>query len=369
MTGWLQSLKEFFRAFAPGRFPYARMALAATIGLAGALLFLWLKLPLPWMLGPLVACLIASLLTLPVAAPGVVRAPMMMVVGVLLGSGFTPALIQGMTGWIPSLLGLVLFVLVAALACVTYFRKVAKFDLATAYFAGMPGGIIEMVLLGGARGGDTRVIALIHSSRILLIVLSLPIVLYLATGETITGGRSLGTSILHTAWTDEVWIIGTAIVGAALGSLLRLPSPLLMGPMVASAAIHLTGISDYRPPWEIVALAQLILGVNLGCRFVGSEPREILRILRLALGSTMILVSLTVTFALGVSQLIGQPMVDLLLAYSPGGLTETSIIALSLHVEVAFVACHHVVRVFLVMASAGMLFRFVDHRKAKPPGT
>ncbi|MFT3953112.1 MAG: AbrB family transcriptional regulator [Piscinibacter sp.] len=43
---------------------------------------------------------------------------------------------------------------------------------------------------------------------------------------------------------------------------------------------------------------------------------------------------------------------SLILAYSPGGLAEMSLIAVSLHAEVAFVAAHHIVRVFLVMISA-----------------
>ena len=33
-----------------------------TICLSGAIIFLWLKLPLPWLFGPLVSCLLAALI-------------------------------------------------------------------------------------------------------------------------------------------------------------------------------------------------------------------------------------------------------------------------------------------------------------------
>ncbi|HEU01584.1 MAG TPA: hypothetical protein ENH89_14865, partial [Aurantimonas coralicida] len=75
---------------------------------------------------------------------------------------------------------------------------------------------------------------------------------------------------------------------------------------------------------------------------------------------TLILIVISLAFSLGLSRLSGLPLLDLLLAYSPGGLTETSLIALALHVEVAFVATHHIMRVFLVMTSAGLVFRVVD---------
>jgi uncharacterized membrane protein AbrB (regulator of aidB expression) len=48
----------------------------------------------------------------------------------------------------------------------------------------------------------------------------------------------------------------------------------------------------------------------------------------------------------------------LLLAYSPGGLAEMSLAALSLEIEAVFVA-HYFVRVFVVMVGAAPVFAFV----------
>ncbi len=70
-------------------------------------------------------------------------------------------------------------------------------------------------------------------------------------------------------------------------------------------------------------------------------------------------------FALVVSQLSGFPAVTLLLAYSPGGLTEMALIAVALHAEVAFVAAFHIIRVFLTMIAAPMTFAWL--MPARPP--
>src|SRR5918997_1761377 len=91
---------------------------ALSLGAAGGWLFAWLQLPLPWMLGPMTVCTIAALFRAPIAAPAVVRPPMTMVIGVLLGAGFAPSVVAQLPSWIPTPLGLIDFIVVCGVACV-----------------------------------------------------------------------------------------------------------------------------------------------------------------------------------------------------------------------------------------------------------
>ena len=367
MRALLSDLKSGLGALAPGRFPYRRFALAMVIGGCGGWLFAQVRMPLPWMLGPMVFCTVAALLRLPVAAPPVIRPPMTMVIGVMLGAGFKPDLIGQLPNWLPTLLGLVLFMIACGVACVGYFRRVAGFDPVTAFFAGMPGGLVEMVTVGEEKGGDARIIALIHSARILLVVMTLPFIVQWLGGVPLGGARATGPSFWQTPLHAELTLLACGLVGIVVGHVLRLPAKFLMGPMFVSAAVHLAGWSNSVPPFEIVNAAQLVLGVTIGCRFVGTTRQTILRVLMLSVGSTAILLTLTFAFAWLVARLSGHNYVPLILAYSPGGLAEMSLIALALHTEVAFVAAHHIVRVLLVMISAGPLFGLIV-RLRKPPG-
>src|SRR4051794_13244996 len=144
MRSFLLEFRDGSRALAPGRFPYLRFAAALTLGTAGGWTFAQFNLPLPWMLGAMTVCTLAALVHAPIAAPAVVRPPMTMVIGVLLGAGFNPAIVVQLPTWIPTILGLAGFVAACAAACVTYFRIVGGFDRTTAFFAGMPGGLVEM---------------------------------------------------------------------------------------------------------------------------------------------------------------------------------------------------------------------------------
>ncbi len=366
MRDLLSDLAGGVRSLSVRRFPYRHFALALALGGLGGWLFVQARLPLPWMLGSMVFCTAAALLRLPIAAPSVIRPPMSAVIGVMLGAGFRPDVVAQLPNWLPTLLGLILFMVSCGLCCVTYFRRVAGFDRVTAFFAGMPGGLIEMVLLGEEKGGDARIIALVHSARVLLVVMTLPFIVQWIEGVSLGGARASGPSFMQTPLSAELWLLGCIVVGIMLGHALRLPSKFLLGPMLASAFVHLMGWSDSAPPFEIVNTAQLILGVTVGCRFVGTAPAMILRVLLLSLGSTVMLLACTLGFAWLVAQASVYGHVPLILAYSPGGLAEMSLIALALHTEVAFVAAHHIIRVFLVMVGAGPLFGLISGGRKRP---
>jgi membrane AbrB-like protein len=355
----LPSLRATFQALSPRVFPYPGFALALLVGALGGWLFARASLPLPWMLGSMTACTIGALVRAPMTAPGIVRPPMSMVIGVMLGAGFSPDLFGHILSWIPTIIGLVAFMIACALACVSYFRRFGGLDPVTAYFAGMPGGLIEMVILGEQRGGDGKTIALLHSARILLLVLTLPFLVQWIGGVSLGPRSRLGLSVVDAPWSTELWLLGTAIAGAALGWCLRLRAGFLLGPMIVTAAVHLLGLTTFTPPVEIVNVAQLVLGTTIGCSFVGTPPAAILRVLALSIGSTIMLLGLTLLFAFGVSLVSSYGVIPLMLAYSPGGLAEMSLIALALQIEAAFVAGHHVIRIFFVMSGADLAFRWI----------
>ena len=334
----------------------ARLALALLIGAAGGSLFWLARLPLPWMLGAMVACTGAALLKLKLAAPSAMRPPMLMVIGVMMGASFTPQLLGQVQHWWPATLGLLGFMLLSGSSAVWYFKRYGGMDRTTAFFAGMPGGLVEMIERGEEQGGDGRTIALVHSVRLLLIVMSLPFAVQWITGTplTRTGGS---TSLLSTPMWAELQLLACGLAGMALGQWLKLPAKFLLGPMLCSAALHMAGLSDLRPPYEIVNLAQLVLGVVIGCRFVGTAPATVLRIIGLSIGSTVMLLGWTLAFALLIGHITGIAPVAVALAYSPGGLAEMSLIALALHAEVAFVTAHHIIRILLVMVLAAPVYR------------
>jgi membrane AbrB-like protein len=241
------------------------------------------------------------------------------------------------------------------------------FDPATAYFSATPGGLNEMVIVGRAMGGDDRAIALVHGARILLVVLTLPFWFRYAYGVGSAGGGAGTGTLAGLGWLDGSVLVACAIVGPVIGKLLRLPAYRLVGPMLASAAVHIAGLTGSAPPMELVATAQVVIGSAIGARFAGSPLKWVLKIIAASIGSTSLMLGATLAFAWVLAPLSGIPFAPIVLAFAPGGLAEMSLIALALGIETAFVATHHVARIAMIVIAAPLVFRKAGIKK--PPAS
>jgi membrane AbrB-like protein len=341
-----------------------RFGLALLIGIAGGVVFSLLRAPLPWMLGPMVFNTAAAMLGAPITSPNWARPFMVPVIGVLLGAGFTPALLGQVSTWLISLAFLAGFLVLTGLAVVPFYRYLAGFDWRTAFFAGMPGGLNEMVVIGQAMGADERRVSLAHASRILIVVFAISFWFRFTEHVSTVRGDPLVFPFDTLALGDLLVLSVAAVLGFILGRRLGLPAPTMIGPMALSALAHMTGLTAAQPPAGLVQIAQLVLGTVLGCRFAGTAAGTVLKALLLSVGATGIMLLITAGFVLVTHLATGQGTSDILLAFSPGGLTEMSLIALALHTNTADVATHHIVRITLVILFAPLVFRWLFGRQS-----
>jgi membrane AbrB-like protein len=345
------------------------LGLAVALGAAGGYVFVLLDLPLPWMLGAISATTTASISGLRIGVPVRLRQVMVAVLGIMLGSAFTPEIARHLHIWAVSLACLLPYTAIAGSLNMLYLRRVGGYRPATAYFAGMPGGFSEMVLVGGAMGGDERTIALNHAARILLVVFVLPFWFRYFGAYDAAARAAADTWLMDLPPLDLLVLAGCGVVGTYLARAIGAPAYHLIGPMVLSAAIHFAGVTASRPPGELIAVAQVVVGASIGCRFTGIPVTQVGRTLLLAGGGAAILLAVSAGFAVALQALTGLSAAALILAFSPGGLTEMSLVALALGVEAAFVSTHHLVRVMIVVMLAPLAFRLGVRRTSKdaPP--
>ncbi|MFQ5546014.1 MAG: AbrB family transcriptional regulator [Acidiferrobacterales bacterium] len=327
-----------------------------SIGAAGGALFFALNMPLAWMMGAMVFTTTASMMGARLYVLPSLRTLMVTVLGVLLGSAFTPDILEQAARWPITLAAMLLYILLTTGMLYLYFRKLFGYDGVTAYFSATPGGLSEMAIVGGAFGGDDRTIALIHGSRILLVVLVIPF-WFRFTQDAGAGISFGGPSLLSSAPGDVGILVVGAVVGTLIGKCLRLPAYRLVGPMLATAALQIGGVTEAAPPYEIVFVAQVVVGSAIGARFAGIALQRTFRTMAASVGATVLLLVCTVGFTLTLAPLSGTGFTPLVLAFAPGGLAEMSLIAISLGIETAFVATHHVARVVMIVIGAPLVFR------------
>jgi uncharacterized protein len=334
------------------------------LGGAGGLVFWQLNLPLPWMLGAMTFTTLAAVLGIRIAMMPRLRFLFVAILGVMLGSAFTPAVLGDLERWSVSFAWLTLYVVAATFIVNFYYRRVAGYDRVTAYFAAAPGGLSEMIMAGHSFGGDEGRISLAHGARILIAVFVLTFGYRWFGGyHPPDGGIAAATTPLHFA--DALWLTGAGTVGFFAARALKIPAYALVGPMILSAALHLLGFTESKPPVLLVAVAQIAIGAMVGARFDNIPPRIVGRAILLATGATAILLALALGFALLVAASAGISLAAALLAFSPGGLAEMSLIALSLGIDSAYVSSHHVARIFLIVLIAPALFALLSRRGGK----
>ncbi len=345
---------------------FGRALLALVLGALAGFALNRFNIPLAWMIGAMLATALAALVRLPVASPAILRPSMKAVVGAMMGASIGPDIFARLGTWAVPLAGLLVANLIGAVLAYHLLQRVARLDASTAFLAAMPGGMVEMTLLADEFDADARAIAVIQALRIFTVVLLMPFLLAAFGGLAMFSiQRTTGFDIAGFEGKTLVWLAACIGGGIALGRLLRLPAADLFGPMLVSAVLHMSGLTVFKVPPEIVAAAQVVLGVGIGARFIGILPAALLKLSLQSSLVTGVHLALAIAGALLVGHLVPIDAKQLLLAYAPGGLTEMSLIAIALGADLAFVATHHLVRVVAVIFFAPLAIAKIGIVSAK----
>ena len=340
------------------------LGVALLLGIMGGALFQWLHMPLPWMLGAVCGTMAGALGGLRMAVPATFRNGMLIVLGVLIGSGFTPDILTHIHRWTISIAGVVIYTLALSLLAYVFFRKVVRYSALDSFFSGLPGGLAAVIFLGQEAGADIRKLSIIHSLRVTLVCFSVPLWVQWSEGVRAVAGGVGSAAGLGTQ--DALLLVGSGLGGFLLGKVLRIPVPFLLGPMFFSAAVHLGGLTVAKPPVELVRAAQVVVGAAIGCRFVGVPLRNVARMLVVGGGATLGMLLFGLGAAWVLHKVSGLPLAAMVIALAPGGLPEMTLIALALEVDVALVVTHHLVRVLMINFLAPLAYKWLF--PAKQPG-
>ncbi len=227
----------------------------------------------------------------------------------------------------------------------------------------MPGGLIEAVEMGERAGGDVETLSIQHFLRIVLVIVAVPLLFLAFTGETV--GSAAGEMLDKTPaeWQDWLVIAFLAPVGLGLGRWLKLPAAPLIGPLVLTAGLQAAGVVDLQGPQLLLDIAQLVVGASLGARFANATPRRLLAALGLGIVSIAATLTIASGLALAIEPLVPIAFPTLLISFSPGGVTEMSLVALSLGASPVLVSAHHLFRILLTVGVASLLTKTVGNQR------
>ena len=337
----------------------AAIAGGVVVSALGGAVCAWIGTPLPWMIGAIFATAAAQLAGAPLEPLPGARQVAFVVVGTSLGLYFTAPVVEQVADQWLWFIALGFAAIGFGCASAWVLRKISGCDRTTAYFGSMPGGAAEMAMMGERYGAKPDRVALAHSMRVILVVTLFPIGITLAGFHATEDYRPITIPFDPKGLVTLLAITGA---GGLIARLARLPTPFMMGALVTSIALTVSGVSLSSVPTPFTNAAQVFMGCALGARFERGFLSGAPSFLKGLVPSVALTLVLALLVGWGISVGAGIYLGAGLLAAAPGGIAEMSITAKVLRINVAFVTAAHVLRYAIVVLGTIPIYRFFIKR-------
>ena len=341
--------------------------LGLLVSASGGALFVWLKTPLPWMIGPLVAMAICNFSGARLDAPPLGRELGQFFVAIALGLYFTPAVAREVLGHAPVLITAAFGSILIGYIASRVLMSLTRVDDATAFFSSVPGGATEMANLGDRFGAAVDKVAVAHSLRIFLVVCTIPVWMTIAD---VHGGDLYRPVLIPFNWLGLLQLFAIAAAGGIVLSWIRFPNAWMMGPLIAMIVTTASGLAFSSMSGALTNAGQVLLGCALGARFSRQFLSDAPRFVSVVLICIVLMMGLSAAMAWGLSSAAGIFLPSMILAAAPGGIAEMSITARALQLGVALVTAAHVLRVLIIVTLSLPMYRLsrrFGHKKQPVP--
>ncbi len=235
--------------------------------------------------------------------------------------------------------------------------RIASLDRPTASLGMVAGGASGIVAMADELGGDDRVVAFMQYLRVLVVTLLTPLLVPIVFPGAHSAGNAGGEGPLLGSASGWGLTIAASVVGAAIALRLRIPAAMLLGPLLLTAALTLSGAIDVTVPALLREGAFSIIGLYIGLGFERGTLRQIARIALpvfasiFALLAACFLLGWILTFTANVS------LLDAYLATTPGGLYAVLPIAFGSGADTTFVLAVQGLRLFAMILAAPIVVR------------
>ena len=319
-----------------------------------------LGVPASQLLGSMAAAILLSLAGATVRLPRVFLTGAQGLVGCLIATLVTPAILTTfLLDW-PLIVAAVAATLAASggLGWLMTVRRVLPGT--TAIWGTAPGGASAMVLMAAEFGADARLVALMQYLRVVCVAAMAALVARFLAGAP--------PPVPPAAWFPplEPAAFATALAlaagGAFLGFRLRIPAGAMLLPMVAGATLHSAGLVEIQlPPW-LMALCYGAMGFSIGLGFTRRVLAQAMVAMPMILFSIAALIALCGLISVGLARFLGLDPLTAYLAMSPGGIDSVAVIGAASQADMSFVMALQVMRLVAIVLFGPALARHLARR-------
>jgi membrane AbrB-like protein len=347
------------------------------VAVVGSLLARKLRVPAGGMLGAMIAVAALNLLTGKAVFPSELRTVVQIFSGAMVGSRIARKDVLELRHIIIPTILLMIMMIIMNITIGVSMHKLGGLDIATAMFASSPGGMSDMALLAEDLGANSSYVTVLQLLRLLTIYIFMPgLVKKIAakseakrqvgdprrTVDNSQVARDIGEVLEEPSKKIRMRrLIMTILVATAGGLLfhyLGVTAGAMLGSMIAVAIYNITtGLVYYPPPAR--NYTQIFSGAFLGMRM---DMASVLGLSGLAIPALLEIfgvLGFAFLSAFLISKITKLDFCLALMASTPGGLQEMSILSEELNQDTPKIAVMQTARLMSVIAVFPTMIRFV----------
>ena len=320
--------------------PVLQWAALFVLSLLLSLLFLFIHLPGPLLLGSMIVGILFSLRDIALHPPRCTFLAAQAILGCMIAQNLTGSILTILAAHWPMVIAILLATLISSTA---------------------------MVAMAQEYGADIRLVAFMQYLRVLLVVGAAVLVTRLVMGD-----RAQAVSE-QMVWFPPLSInlfstLLLASVAGIAGRVLRIPSGVMLLPMLAGALLNANGVMVIELPEWLLAVAYMAIGWQIGLGFDKQIFFMALRPLPQILLSIFSLMAICAAMAWGLAHYMQIDFLTAYLATSPGGVDSVAVIAAGSHADMALIMAMQTLRLFSILLTGPAIARFISaHAPRKPP--
>jgi membrane AbrB-like protein len=280
-------------------------------------------------------------------------------IGCLMAQSLQPKMLQRVMHDWPLFLGFTVLIMGASAALGWWLARHKVLPGTTAVWGLAPGAASAMVLMSESYGADSRLVAFIQYTRVVIVTCIAALVARLWLGESPAGASTTAWWLLQST-SDVGWTLALVAAGLLISKALRFPTGAMLLPLVLGVLLQSLGWFVIELPPLLLALAYMLIGWSIGLRYTPATLNHAWRALPRVLLSIAALIALGMLLATALALLGRFDPLTAYLATSPGGADSVAIIAAhAATVDAGFVMAMQVGRFMLVFLFGPRVSRWV----------
>ena len=329
------------------------------LAVAGSLVFDFLHLPLPWLLGSISAVLISQFLVQgELSWPAVLRNTGLLIVGVAIGQQFDLSLFNGVGLLLLYMALLNVALLIFTIALAVWTSRWTGMPLKTSLTGSIPGGLSQLVLFAEEeKDVDLAAVTFFHVVRVVAVVLVIP---FIVSGHIVTDG---GQGVAFNPWLIAVF--GLAACSVWLGLKVRMPVAHFLTPVLFVIVLHIFGLETPTVPVSLLHVAQLLIGAYIGLLLKPHMIRLPNKVLAAGLVNAGALIAATYIGSMAVQWLLGYSFATSFLSTAPGGLDQMGLLAAAVGADISTVTVFQLFRLLFIFLVVLPLLKYASRRMLK----